>query len=448
MDKKTFDFILSKGEDYRTEFKENLSGIEKDIVAFANAEGGNILVGVSDDNKIKGIEITNRLKADALSIARNCDAPIPIEVSEFGNVLIATVPESERKPHRCSQGFYLRIGSTSQKLEVEEIRELFNRQGKLFFEEMVNTDFSMKDFGARKFNDFLKKAKVSRAIPKKDLLYNLGLTNQKGQFKNAAILLFGKNPSRFIPQGIITCVLYKGTDKVNIIDRKDFRSDIISNYNDAYNFLYKNLKLRYEIKGHGPRKEILEIPEEALKEVIINAICHRDYGEKGAVTQIDIFDDRVEISNPGGLIIKESDFGKKSLSRNPLIFGLFQRVEELVEHVGSGIGRIRNAMHKAGLQEAKFEFTTFFTVTFTRPDWLTKDIDEQAREKTREKTREKILRMITEQPSITTEKLANKTRISPKGIEWQIGRLKKEGKIKRIGPDKGGHWEVEQSEDK
>ncbi|MDP2974012.1 MAG: ATP-binding protein [Candidatus Diapherotrites archaeon] len=366
MDKKTLDFILGKGEDYRTEFKENLNGIEKDIVAFANAEGGNILVGVSDNNQIKGIEINNRLKAEVQSIARNCDTSIPIEVSEFGNVLIVTVPESEGKPHRCSQGFYLRIGSTSQKLEVEEIRELFNRQGKLMYEEMVNTDFSTKDFGTKKFNEFLKKAGISKTIPKKDLLYNLGLTSQKGKFKNAAILFFGKNPSRFIPQGIITCVLYKGMDKARIIDKKDFKSDVVSNYSEAFNFLYRNLKLRYEIKGFGPRKEILEIPEEALKEAIINSICHRDYGEKGAVTQIDIFDDRVEISNPGGLIFKESDFGKRSFSRNPLLFGLLQQIE-LVEHVGSGIGRIRKALLEAGLPKPKFEFTTFFTVTFLRP---------------------------------------------------------------------------------
>jgi len=362
--------------------------------------------------------------------------PIPIEVSEFKNALIVTVPESESKPHRCSNGFYLRIGSTSQKLEVEEIRELFNRQGKLMFEEIVNTDFSMKDFGAKKFNEFLKKANISKTIPKKDLLYNLGLTNKKAKFKNAAILFFGKNPSMFMPQGIITCVLYKGNDKAAIIDKKDFKSDVVSNYNDSFNFLYRNLKLRYEIRGFRPRKEILEIPEEALKEAIINAICHRDYGEKGAVTQIDIFDDRIEISNPGGLIFKESDFGKRSFSRNPLLFGLLQQIG-LVEHVGSGISRIRNAVSEAGLPEPKFDFTSFFTVTFTRPK-----IEEGTREKTVEKTVEKILALIKENPTITQKDLASKTKLSRRGIEWNLQQLKEKGAIRRIGPDKGGRWEV------
>ena len=440
MDKKTFDFILSKGEDYRTEFKENLGGIEKDIVAFANAEGGNILVGVSDDNKIKGIEITNRLKADTLSIARNCDASIPIEVSEFGNALIVTVPESDRKPHRCSHGFYLRIGSTSQKLEVEEIRELFNRQGKLFFEEMVNTDFSMKDFGTKKFNEFLKKAKISRILPKKDLLYNIGLTNQKGQFKNAAILLFGKNPSRFIPQGIITCVLFKGTDKGTVIDKKDFKGDVVSNYNEAFNFLYRNLKLRYEIKGHGPRKEILEIPEEALKEAIINAICHRDYGEKGAVIQIDIFDDRVEISNPGGLIFPENEFGKRSLSRNPLIFGLMQRIK-LVEHVGQGITRIRRYLHEAELPEPKFEFGKFFAVTFFRP--VLKDtIGDTIKDTIISANELRIIGEMKKNQHITAEKLAKIIEINLRNTKKNIDKLKEKGIIVRKGPRKTGYWEV------
>jgi len=440
MDEKTFNFILLKGEDYQTEFKENIGGIEKDMVAFANAEGGNIFIGVSDDNRIKGIEITNKIKADIYSFARNCDPAIQINISEQKSTLIVHVPESTIKPHRCTQGFYLRVGSISQKLSVDEIRELFNKQGKLFYEEIVNKDFTLKDFDSKKFQDFLKNANISKTLPTFELLSNLNLVNQKHEFKNAAILLFGKTPSRFIPQNIITCVLYKGTDKVLILDRKDFKEDIISNYTDAINFLYKHLRLRYEMKGFGPRKEILEIPQEALKEAIINSISHRDYSEKGAVIQIDIFDDRIEIFNPGELLVKEADFGKKSISRNPLLFGLLQRIE-LVEHVGSGIKRIRESVAQAKLQAPKFEFTTFFTIIFFRakPGF---EVQEEAREKTREKTREKIVQSILENPKITTEEIALKTMISIKGIEWQIKNLKKENMIERIGPDKGGYWKV------
>ncbi|MBI2136386.1 hypothetical protein HYU06_04905 [Candidatus Woesearchaeota archaeon] len=119
--------------------------------------------------------------------------------------------------------------------------------------------------------------------------------------------------------------------------------DAISNYENAIKFLFRNLRLEYKIETAGPREEILEIPEDALREAVVNAMVHRDYNEKGANIQIDIFDDRVEISNPGGLVsaIKKKEFGKKSISRNPLLFSLFKSVD-LVEKVGSGIGPPEN----------------------------------------------------------------------------------------------------------
>ena len=176
-------------------------------------------------------------------------------------------------------------------------------------------------------------------------------------------MFFCDNIERFFRHAIITCVLYKGIDKYKIIDKKDFDEDAITNYDNAINFLFRNLRLEYKIETAGPREEILEIPQEALREAVINAISHRDYNEKGANIQIDIFDDRVEITNPGGLVsaIKKEEFGKKSISRNPLLFSLFKRAD-LVEKVGSGINRIRMAIKNAGLPAPVFEFTNFFNL--------------------------------------------------------------------------------------
>ncbi|MEK6867585.1 MAG: RNA-binding domain-containing protein, partial [Nanoarchaeota archaeon] len=210
MDKKEFDFLLSKGEDYKTEFKENLSGIDKDIVAFANTDGGIILVGVTDTGKGKGFTLSNKHKAEIQAVARNCDPAIHIEIFEEENVAIIVVPESTTKPHKCSTGFYLRNGATSQKLTVDEIRELFNKHGQLFYEEMINTNFTLHDFDRAKFDAFLKRANISKTLHEQELLKNLGLMTETGYFKNAAILLFGNNIERFIPQSMITCVLYKG----------------------------------------------------------------------------------------------------------------------------------------------------------------------------------------------------------------------------------------------
>jgi len=120
-------------------------------------------------------------------------------------------------------------------------------------------------------------------------------------------------------------------------------------YKSAIQWLKSKLNVRYIIEGSGPRKELWEIPETALKEAIINALSHRDYYDKGGRIMIEHFDDRVEISNPGGLVsaISPEEFGKKSSSRNPLIFGLFERIN-MVSQVGSGIHRIKESIKNAG----------------------------------------------------------------------------------------------------
>ncbi len=226
-----------------------------------------------------------------------------------------------------------------------------------------------------------------------------------------------------------------GVKEKNENRKKDFKSDIIANYHDTIGFFYRNLRLKYEIKGFGPRKEILEIPEEALKEALVNAICHRDYTERGAVIQVDIFDDRVELSNPGGLLFKEQEFGKRSISRNPLIFGLMQRLE-LVEHVGSGINRIREAMAKVELNAPIFEFGTFFAVTLFRPK-----LGDKLGDKLGENPR-KIVELMIKDKTISISEIARFLGISTTAVENNIAKLKEKKLIQRIGPDKGGHWEI------
>jgi len=227
-----------------------------------------------------------------------------------------------------------------------------------------------------------------------------------------------------------------------IIDRKDFTSDIISNYKDTIAFLIRNLRLEYKIEGFGPRKELLEIPEEALKEAVVNAMSHRDYNEKGANIQIDIFDDRIEISNPGGLVsaIKKEDFGKKSISRNPLLFSLFKSVD-LVEKVGSGIGRMRDAMKQAGLPAPKFEFTNFFTVTLQRP--ATPQVTSQVTPQVElTELESKIIAEIKINPKISRNELARKLGISGDTVKEYLEKLKSKGVLARAGKTSAGYWEV------
>ncbi len=425
--------LIKEGEGFDLEFKQGYSeNLGREMCAFANAAGGKIRIGVSDSGDITGFKATNKVRSEIQDTARNADPSIKIRLEEIAGVLAVHVLEAVEKPCAYSGKFFIREGSNTQQLNRAEIQEFFQKQGKLSYEEMTVKEFTANQLDSKKLDDFLSKARITKTIPEDELMRNLGLTNEKGEFKNAAILLFAKETGIYLPQSRITCVLYKGTDKTFIIDRKDFTSDIVANYNEATAFLYKNLRLKYEIKGFGPRKEVLEIPEDALKEAVINAVCHRDYSEKGACIQIDVFDDRVEISNPGGLIFKESEFGKRSLSRNPLIFGLLQRAD-LVEQVGSGISRMKNALAASSLPEPLFEFGKFFAVTIKRHDW-TKETDSAT---------QKIIELIKEKPNITRQELAEKSGVTADNIKFHLTKLKQKGIIKRIGPDKGGSWQVQ-----
>ena len=445
MNKKEFEFLLKQGEGLKLEFKESFDSknIAKSLCAFANAQGGKIFIGVDDKGAIKGINITNKIKSELQDAARNCDPPVSIGTYAINDVLIVNVDEGLNKPYRCAGGFFLRQSSSSQKLSTDEIREFFNHEGKILFDETINKEFGFKNgFDKTKFDIFLKESKISRLIKDEDILRNLGVLTEKGDFKNAGVLFFCGNIEKFFRQAIITCVMYKGTDKYKIIDRKDFTEDVLSNYNDTMAFLLRDLRLEYKIETAGPREEILEIPEEALREAVVNAIAHRDYNEKRANIQVDIFDDRVEINSPGGLppVIKKQDFGKRSFPRNPLLFSLFKSVN-LVEKVGSGIERMRHVMKQAGLPAPVFEFTNFFTVTFIRPipPQATPQATPQAKLTELEN---KIISQIKINPKISRNELAIRLGISSETVKEYLDSLKIKGVLIRVGKTSAGYWTI------
>jgi len=186
---------------------------------------------------------------------------------------------------------------------------------------------------------------------------------------------------------------------------------------------------------------VLEIPEAVFREALVNALCHRNYYEKGAVTAVEIFDDRVEISNPGGLVqsIAREEFGTRSLSRNALIFGIFQRID-LVEKVGSGINRMRTEMQMAGLPAPVFSLEGMFTAKFYRPmefeQWLNRWKDKLSIPQI------SILQHIHANSKITKQALTTLIELSPSGLDLNINKLKELDILKRNGARKSGSWKI------
>lgn len=390
--------------------------MSREICAFTNANGGKILLGVTDNGEIKGIEITNNLRSQIQNIARNLDPPISVDVNDVDGVLV--------------------------------------------FDEKPNVDFELdNDLDDNKLNFFLDKAKISQVLEKKDILDNLYLLKD-GYLKNAGVLLFCRRITKFFPQATITCVLYRGKTKYKILDRKEYDEDIYLNYHNAFNYIQSKLNTEFIIKG-GPREERLELPEDALREGLLNAIAHRDYFISGANILVDIFFDRVEITNPGGLVkgLKREDLGKRSLSRNNLLFGLMQRME-LVEKVGSGIVRMERGMEKYGLKKPRFDINdNWFSIIFDRPVQRLSETTWKTPQKTPQKTprktprkiltelEAKILGEIKKDPHISRIRIANVLKLSEYTVKEYLEKLKHKEVIERIGPAKGGYWRVRKDDE-
>jgi len=443
MNKKELDFILKKGEGLKVEFKEALDpkSLARELAAFANSEGGRVLLGVKDNAQVKGIKIDNKMKSEIQDVARNCDPPIQISLESFKNILVINVEEGKNKPYRCSAGFFLRQGTNSQKLSTQEIRDFFDKEGKILFDERESP---VKGFCKDLVAAYLKMAGID-ASPDKATLINLGALSRKGFLNNSGVLFFTKAPKKVVVNAYITCARYKGTEKVNVIDRKDFEGDLISQVRQALEFVKRNTRLEYKIKGLY-RHEIPEYPAEAVREAVLNAVMHRDYNEKGANVQIDIFDDRLTVTNIGGLIkpLTKEKLGTLAVRRNPLIADLFHRIH-FVEKMGSGIKRIREECRKHGNVRFEVETNGYFVAKFKLGKRLIAGVGEKVGEKVGENlsgNQQAILRIISENRFVSIKELSKKIGIAEKNIEVNLAKLKEKGLLKRIGPDKGGHWEI------
>lgn len=455
MNKEELSLILKEGEGYKIEFKENINGLDKEIVSFANASGGKIFLGVTDNGEPKGITISNKLKSQIQDIANNCRAKPFILLEEVGNVLIVNVREGTDKPYECALSFYKRIGPNSQKMTRNEIIEIFKAEGKIRFDELIEPKFNYpKDFDRNKLSSFLELAGLSKLTKREFVLSSLSVVEkQEGNlyFNNAGVLFFAKDPQKFIPWSVFTVVLFKNTEGTDVIDRKEITGGLFEIVNKVMDFVRLYTKVAYRFTGMPKRENIYEYPFEAIREAVINSVMHKDYFEHGHNNILKFFPDRIQIEN---IWSKPKDFmlGKTIFRRNQVISDLFARIH-FGEKIGSGMERIREYCKKENTPFPDIHFTeTHFYVVFKQSrEYLKLSAKEQetsqitgekTMEKTREKTREKIIRLIEENSYITVEELAKKTGLTIKGIEWNIKKLKDENILKRIGPDKGGYWKV------
>lgn len=455
---------MGVSESTTIEWKQSLSEIDAIIetaAAFANTKGGRIFIGVSPEGKVLGIQIgKGTIEKLVNQIAQRTDPKLHPNVTvkkiDDKDVLVVEVKESHDHLALAFGRPYKRVGRSTVKTTKDEYEQsiLDKHKDRRYFDEQICRKAKVSDISKEKLLDFVKKAKEQRGLsiaartPVKDILGKLKLMKD-GKLTNAAILLFGKDTQAFFLQAELKAVRFKGIDETRpMLDFKTIGGDAITLLEKAESFIYDHIPMKAWIEsGKLQRQEKWLYPQDAIREALANALAHRDYASPSKV-QVRIFDDRLEIWNPGLLpppLTVEKLKGKHdSIPRNPLIAKAFFWIK-FAEDVGSGTSKIIQWCKEWGLPEPTYEEAggSFVTVFHNpKPEQGVQKGSEKSSEIGSEKSSEKIITAIKANPTISAQELAQMLGITSRAVEKHLSKLKEKGVIKRIGPDKGGHWKV------
>ena len=373
--------IVKNGENKTIEFKEiipNSKKISQTAVAFANGAGGKILIGITDDRKIVGIDekqdifkIIDDLNTIIYdSCYPNINADIYTENKDNKTILVIEVFPGNLKPYYIKSmgkenGVYIRVGASNRKASYENILELERQRRNITFDEEIDWDLEYEDLNL----DFLKKKfKENGKDFSEEKLLNLGLIKKDGNDLKVTrgfgiILGLYENTN-------INCARFKGKTMDIFLDKKEFDGDIFGKIENIQMFLSNHLNISSKFENFQ-RKDILEIPMLALREGIINAIVHRDYSNQGRDIKIGIYDDVVEIVSPGGLpstLTIEQIYSGRSEIRNRVLARIFKELN-FIEKWGSGINRMINLCKEVNLKVPEIKETgDSIVLTFYRTE--------------------------------------------------------------------------------
>ena len=372
---------IARGEGKTLEFKEALPASErlvKTIVAFANTGGGKILIGVKDDGTIVGIDNSavpdymDRIANRAHDQIHPLIAPDIYAYSlQDMTIIVVEVYPSPLKPHFLKSmgkatGVYIRVGATNKQADPEYVQELERQKFNISFDEDHCVDCPDEAGYIEELKQLLA-TKLRREITDEALtnLKFLKVLQGKLQLTNAAPILMGTWEHVHIK-----CARFKGDNSDVFIDRKELTGDLFSQLENAMKFLLANINLSGDVGAdHLRRIDRYEIPPEALREALVNAIVHRDYVMSGSDIKVAVYDSRIEITSPGafprGITLDEVLDGRSEV-RNKVIARVFKEAE-LIEQWGRGIQKLTRLCLEAGLQKPDIVETGMFVqVTFYR----------------------------------------------------------------------------------
>ena len=435
-------------ETNRIEFKRELTDdldIEKEVIAFLNyKEGGYIYIGIDKEGHTVGVDAPDSCMLKLKDRIKNNISPsamglfdIATETKDGKSIVKVTVASGMDKPYfktkygMTPRGAYIRVGTSVEALPQEQIDRLFAMRTRNSLSKIVSNrqDLSFEQLriyyderGKRLNNNFKR---------------SLELITKEGEYNYVAYLLADENNNS------IKVARYSSLDRCDLIENNEYGYCSLIK---ATKSVLTKLEIENKIAAKITPMERVETPlwdRVAVREAVINAIVHNDYSFE-VPPKFEIFPDRLEITSAGRLpesLSREEFFTGISIPRNKELMRIYRDLD-IVESLGSGIPRILRAYG-----EDCFHFTdNFIRITFpvslqVDHAGATENATENATEKTN-KTQQGILHLIKENKYLTYDEIAKQLSLERTTVWRNIKKLQEKGLLRRVGPDKGGHWEI------
>lgn len=451
-------------EDEKTELKRILNdAFEKEVDAFLNTLGGQILIGIEDNGAVCGVENADQV---ALSIAdriRNNILPsamglftVEIRQEEMRSYLVVTVAGGLERPYYLKKygmtpnGCYTRIGTQASPMTQNMIDGFFSRR---ILNTLHNVVSPNQELTFTQLKIYYQEKGYDAAGSY--FLKNLDLFTEDGKYNYAAYLMADHNGTS------IKVARFRGTEKLDIVERNEFgRCCLIKSALNVLERLNVANTTVVRVGGKAQRKEIRLIDPAALREAVLNAIIHNDY-INGAYPVFEIYDDRIEIISSGGLPVGLSEkefFAGRSLPRNKELMRIFSDMD-LCEQLGSGMKKILRIYPQSVFSVSEH----FIDVRFDYAEEAMKILREQNQADNQKpnvsddrindrinviingritEIERNIMELISEQPNATTDMFCQKTGKTARTVSRALKSLQEKGYLKRIGSRKSGVWEI------
>jgi len=427
----------------------------KSVSAFANGLGGSLFFGIDNDGIVKGLDDVQHVCETISSMIRDYMDPLPdVEMIPHDidglHILQLKVNAGHYTPYYYvgdgQRIAFVRVGDESLPATAEQmVRLVLKGSNKTY--DSLHTDYKAEDYSFTILANTFKK-RTSQEWDKKYLL-SFGLVTNAGLLTNAGALFADDSP---LWQSRLYCTRWDGKEKGDAINDAEFTGNVLMLLREAMNFVKSNTKRGWEKLPDG-RKNKPEYAERAVLEAMVNHFIHRDYTVIGSEVHLDIYDDRLTVTSPGGmyngLLIQDLDIKDVSSERrNPILANVMAQLDYM-EKRGSGLTRICN--ETKALEGYKDELkplfkstpTQFQTIIFASSDTPNVgDHDGDMSESKLSERQQKILNLIKESPTITGKQMSKALSVSQRTIERDISALQKIGVLKHEGKDNDGMWVV------